>query len=80
MKDEDPMGLFTPSHVSDTMAAWNGLRHASNRTEKDPDFIILQKTIAYCLKWFQVGSKVLLATIFFPSKALLSIFSGTFFL
>lgn len=59
MKDEEPKGLFTPSHVSDTMAAWDGSRHASNMSEKDRDFIILQKTIVYCLKCFEVGSKVL---------------------
>lgn len=43
MKDEEPMGLFTPSHVSDTMAAWVDTCRASNTSEKDQDFIILQK-------------------------------------
>lgn len=54
MKDEEPMGLFTPSHVSDTMAAWVDTCRASNMSEKDRDFIILQKKKqkAYHLKWY----------------------------
>lgn len=34
MKDEEPTGLLTPSHVSDTMPAWDGPCLASNTGKK----------------------------------------------